>query len=426
MAGLLLGWISPVQADTLTWVGPVGSNGGDGAWATPENWVPSDSSGDYTNIGTTAPENYTTPATITIGSGVAAQSDNLRVLYGKTVTFGMEDTASFVNSGNLQVGGKTGSTASSSKLTIQGPESGEATVALGKIYMTQDTGMQNSLTLTGKLKVDLTGATANHYSDLNHGSTLTLDGGAVVSGTTNHAGQFYLRAKGANGLTNRMTIGKGTLEGTFIYLYDAALLQLSGNGILKASSASTSGNINIRVYAGGRFEAEGAGLTATSTPEIYETGTLAIGVTDSLTGKRNAAGQLTLNSALTFREGGILEIGIFGSGADEADRIAFGTGGSIVNANGATDLGTVIQLVLHNDYLPQAGDSWSLFTGTTQGNITGRFDLNLIDLSIWDLSKFNEIDGWTISAAAIPEPSTTALLLLAGGGVLLALRTRQS
>jgi hypothetical protein len=281
-------------------------------------------------------------------------------------------------------------------------------------------GTGNSLVLSGAhLKVTFKtdsymSAGAGNSFEIRNGATVTGKGGGGTPTTTN-GGSFYMRGTGA-----RMTIDNGTVYGTLLNVSSSAglggILQLGEQGhiLLSPNVSDKDGNmilsLSVPVYTGGRFEAEGSGIDASAVPHIYTGGTLAVGV-NPVGGSQSAPKMLTLKSTTTIDNGGLLEMSLFGNGQN--DQISLAAGGKVANGAGS---GTVLQLVLGDEYTPHAGDSWTLFTGLTSGNVTGKFDLSGIDSSKYDTSDFNQAGGWTITA--VPEPTGMGLLLIGAIGAL--------
>ncbi len=229
------------------------------------------------------------------------------------------------------------------------------------------------------------------------------NGGALRSGT-GHTNTLYIYGHDTSEplatRSNRLTIGAGgTAELTGAIQATGGLLQLDGAGTLTASA--------ITISQGGRFEAAGNGLTATTT--IASTGTLAISDT-----------ALALSRSITLQTGSTLELELLDP--HTAAGLHLATGGSLTLASDVT-----LRLTLADGFNLDSGGQWQLFSGETT-SIIGSFNLALIDLPTlssglnWDLSAFHQDGSWTV--AIVPEPGTYALWLLGSGALLLHRRRR--
>lgn len=209
---------------------------------------------------------------------------------------------------------------------------------------------------------------------------------------------------GDNDGVNKLVIGSGgTFEGsTDVY----GLLQLASGGEMTAVWTRS------QVLSGGRFEAAGSGLNwkhgglSVSDPGLVvkNGGTLAVGLTGDA-----GASVLQLNTITSLEEGSTFEMSIFG--ALSSDRIELTDQAFVVSTN------VNLKLVLEG-YSPSAGDGWSLLFGNTASYLTGTnaANMSLVTLDApalggglsWDMSKFDEANGWRVEV--VPEPSSMALL----------------
>ncbi len=201
--------------------------------------------------------------------------------------------------------------------------------------------------------------------------------------------------------TASFTQSSGILE-----VNNGALLRLEAGGILAGAS------IHIN---GGRFEAAGAGFSASQTTEIGAEGILAIG-SEGL----NTPSTLSISSTIHFAASSVLELRIFGQNL--ADQAIFTDDGFF-----SIEEGSILRITLH-DYTAQQGDFWTLFDGSTS-DILGSFsafELATLDSGLfWDTSKFNDTGGWQLRV--IPEPSTAWLIIagiIGGGGAVMIRRRR--
>lgn len=221
---------------------------------------------------------------------------------------------------------------------------------------------------------------------------------------------------------NRLTIGNGgTVEfavsqpnrtlilgpDTNSATANGSLLQMAAGGALIHANASN--EALVRLHNGSRFEAAGNGLGSNVNILVAEGGTLAVGTAGSTT-----ASVLGISSNVEFEpdgllaDGGVLELTLYGD--NTLSSVNFLTGGAFE--------GTITLSIVN---LPTTFGTWTVFTGNTvDGLADATFNLSQVD-PVWDTTLFNQAGGWQLQV--IPEPSS-ALLLLAAGGIALALRRR--
>jgi len=420
--------LAPSAWAQKTWIG-ANEDGGDGDWVA-ENFNPAT----LPNTGTTGSANSVlfdnesglqdVNATVTIRSGVAAKARQLIVKNNKLVTIEFENNSSLtVNDQVIGVGGASAVQGNMS-LAFVGPETGSASITGTRFYLEGDninagTAYTKALTLSGNLNVNLT----TSYSGVSGRASITVLDGVNIT-TAGTAGQFYIRTGGkaanSNIYDNRISILGGSVAANFF----AVSVGSAGSGLFQMGSAAQitrgagAATLEVEVRSGGRFEAAGAGLSSEALIDMQGGGTLAMGITDQVTGSRGGAETFTLNADATFASNSYVEFSLFDNGADH---IIIGETGSFSN------LGTGAQLVLklNGGFAPAYGESWSLFTiDENSAGITGNFNFSQIDQNLWDLSNFNEAGNWTVMA--IPEPSALGLLAVAGTvGAALARRRKK-
>ncbi len=420
-----------------TWKGLNGL-GGDGTWVN-SNFDPTGTPGSTTDVFFTISDTYTAPTAQVTISGTTPKARSIVVTNGKRVVLSLSSGAMLtVGTGVIGVGANTPAppalppAASSPSLTIEGPASGSATLNAARLFSANNTSNvgtshQNELILSGSnLTVNLNGG----FNNFNGRSSVTFNNGVTVNTTSpdvnapkNGAGAFYARAgKVGSVYDNYIAIINGSSLAAG-YIEIGGLLQLGHGAVLKTSATATATSLKTEILSGGRFELEGSGLGADTVTNVAINGTLAVGLSNPVTGVRTAAGSLTLNSQVKLQEGSFLELGIFGPGANGADKITLGETGWIENFG----KGALLVLTLQGGFTPEAGQSYTLFDIdplNAQG-IVGNFDLSGIDTTIWDLSNFNEAGGWAVTS--IPEPGTNALLgILAIAGCCWKLTCRNS
>lgn len=427
---LLMIVLAPAAWAQKTWIGATG-NGGDGDWVA-ANFNPAG----LPNTGTSGSANnvqfdngsgtQVVGATVTIRSGIAAKARLLLVKNNKAATIKLENNSSLtVNDGVIGVGG-TSTVQGDMRLAFVGPETGSASITGTRLYLEGDninvgTSYMKALTFSGNLNVNLTG----NYSGVSGRASITVLDGVNIT-TTGTAGDFYVRAGGkaanSNIYDNRISILGGNVAARLFVV--SSVSGSSGSGLLQMGSAALitraagESSLKVEVRSGGRFEAAGAGLSSEALIDMQGGGTLAMGMTDQVTGLRGGAETFTLNADATFASNSYVEFSLFDNGADH---IVIGETGSFSN------LGTGAQLVLklNGGFAPTYGESWSLFTiDENSAGITGNFNFSQIDQNLWDLSNFNEAGNWTVMA--IPEPSALGLLAVAGAiGAALARRRKK-
>ncbi len=412
------------MATAALWKGADGI-GGNGNWQS-THFDPVATPSASTNVNFAVDDLYTEiNAEVTIINAAKAKSVN--VYNGKNITLKLQGGTSLtVGTGVINVGGTGGENGNAlipatSSLRIEGPATGSAVVNATRFYLEGNatnvgTVHRNSLVLSGQnLTVNLTGS----FSAVANQSSITLTDGVTVNTTPtdptslNDATNFYIRADLTESLSkNYLTIEDGSLYVSHIRVQ--GVLQLGKQGALGVSEGAPGNLLNIQVWESGkgRFEAEGNGLASNTFVQIQKSGTFAVGVSEALTGLRTEAGAFELNSHLEFASDSFLELTIFGTG--ENDKMTIGVDGWLEN------VGTGAQLVLKLDgsFVPQAGESWTLFDVTPgSAGITGNFDLSMIDGSLWDLSNFNAEGGWVVTS--IPEPHVLPLVGIAAAAWLL-------
>jgi len=239
-------------------------------------------------------------------------------------------------------------------------------------------------------------------------ATLTIGGSAnsTFSGTiedTANAG-----ASGSTALGGKLTkLGSGvqTLTGNNTYTgattVNEGTLTLSGGGAIPNSptiSIGSGGTFDVSGVSGGNFSL-GGGQTLTGSGTMVGN-VLANGPVRPGT----SIGTLTINGNLTLAGTTTMELDRSASPqlADLISATSIAFGGQLVVTNiGATLL---------------YGDSFDLFDGVLSGSFGGGIELPLVDGLSWDISGLNA--GGSGLIQVIPEPSTFALGLLGGLGLM--------
>ncbi len=447
----LLAIALPSTSHAGYWLGADG-DGGDGVWNTanfeagayPSGSTPRDSA--YFDTGNDSTEPFLTAlsSTISVNSGVTALNLNVRnylegttksvvinIGDGRTLNVGSNTRAS----GTLGTGGAGAvvSFPAGTSLTVQGPATGTGNLRAARLYVAghgahnSGTEFRHSMLIDGtNLSILLDGRSssdgvATHL--INNRGDMTFRNADVVTAVNsqsttkvNGSGSITVQAGSTgNPYENWVTFDHSTIN---LHTIEAqSLFQISSDSYISATrmyekdGVPTDKELTINVGNGtnwSRFEVAGDSIDPVAVFNFKKNAILAIGLSDPHTMARTEAESFTLNQTANFLAESLIEFNIFGSDAEDADKLIIGETGSLVSS------GTGPQIVLKlNGYTLQAGDEWSLIDTTSAANdwLTGGFDLTGIDTNLWDLSDFNAAGNWTVrSVEAIPEPSTFALL----------------
>ncbi len=339
-------------------------------------------------------ENLSVSATSVI-VGRRGDGNKLEVLDGAKLTL----------SGTLGAGSATqvdGGLVDNSVL-VSGEKSTLTTTSIGLGTSTVGGSRRNRLTVDDGGSVTSAGNVNIGLASGFGGNQVEVSGGGTIraGGTTNL--RTYSTGPDEDDGRNRLVIGTG---GSYLaagnITSDNGLIQLAAGGVLNGETLTgTQQAITLTLNAGSRFEAAGTGLGASVSTIVKGNATFAVGLAG-----HSAAEVLTLKSRLELESGSHLELSIFGDG--QYDQIALTTGGQLVLGDNVT-----LHLSLVGDYQPAAGSSWQLFSGDAN-LVTLGSNFQISQPELWDLSGFNQEGGWVI--VAIPEPSTSLLLLTAVAG----------
>ncbi len=223
--------------------------------------------------------------------------------------------------------------------------------------------------------------------EIGTGSTLTTNGATTITGYALNAGNH----DGAN----RLLIGSGGKLTSTSTITTAGHLILEEGAELDATA--------ITVAAGGRMVASGNGLKENAAVTLSSGGTFALGQDSS-----GAPGTFILNGTLNAQTGSQMEFAFDNN---------HGFNSLVLEETASLLIASNVTLVLTptGSSPLAAGERWTLFSGAV-GNIEGDFDLSLIDTNLWDVSRLNAAGGWEV--AAVPEPSSVALMILTATGAL--------
>lgn len=256
----------------------------------------------------------------------------------------------------------------------------------------------------GLLEVNTSLAIGNSAGSNDGGNYVEISNGGVVK--VEETLGIYQSSSNTHG-RNRLEVGDGGTLHLGGSLLNHGLLQLhEGGSIVGQKIDGSAHNANLQVTSGGILETRGSGLDDSVETTLLSGATWRVAVEGE-----DYAGVFDLVSTMNLESGSRYEVKIYSDG--QIDQVHLD--GGELNLQGEVLLALIL-----DGYTPVEGQSWSLFTGDV-GAIggAGAFDISGLDSSQWDLSAFNEVGNWTISA--IPEPQAVAmvwaLVLIMGGWV---------
>lgn len=428
------------NGSTLDIGGHLWTGTGDGSSATTANVTISDGGAvtAYSSVSIADQYNATDTLTVTGNGSSLAVGTNLYVGYLGDGTASVADGAT-VTADGIQVGAAndSGTGPGTGSLTIDGSGStvtstGATSLGLG-VNATADLTVSNSgqLTAGGGLVVGAsTGSTGN----------LTLSSGGLIAiadtasgnglrggdGTANlsfNGGELRLNTSAGSALTVDLD---GTLDSTTTF--NAVDGALSLNGVLDGSGGLTlasSGGGTVIVSAANTFSGDvavttGSARVTNATGSAFGTGNVSVSSGATLSGDGSFTGALTVASGGTVAPGnspGLLEIG---SGSNLGGTLLFEIAGADtrggdydaidVLGEGDLTLGGTLSVVFTGDYLPTGAVTWDLLDFTTISGTFGTYDLPTVNGFTWDTTALYTTGELSLSASAVPEPGTTALL----------------
>lgn len=251
----------------------------------------------------------------------------------------------------------------------------------------------------GRIGGDLLPVTISNTLRLNEDSVIESDPSLTISGGLILAQNRQLTV--ASSWTSTIT-GVVSEEG------GSRILSKQGSGELELTNANT--------YTGGTHIDRGSIRINNTTGSALGTGDVVIGRGGSLTGGGSFTGALENNG--TYRPGNGTTLATlssftqseFGKLTLELNGKVRGEGYSSIHVEGLFSLGGYLEVVRSNDFFPDLGDSFQLFTWDS--SFTGTF-INVIlpDLdydNIWDISQLYTTGIITV----VPEPATWVLLMI--------------
>lgn len=344
-------------------------------------------SGDAEVLGsfTTGAATLTKSGTGTLTLNATSARTGSTILAGGTLVLGADQA---LGSGAITVGG--------SASTLRGVN--------GAHSFSNDITFNGGLTLAGSSDLTFSGATlhaSNNTWVITNTGTTTFTGAMALSNsatnrtlTIDNSGNAVLSGAIANGSTS--TAGALIKNGTGT-LTLAGANTYAGNTTINAGTLNLTGSIANSALTN---IAAGATLTgAGSLGDLMLAGTYSPGNSPALV----SLGDFTMGGT------GLLQMEIGG--------LTRGTGYDALDINGIFATGGTLDVTFINGFTPTGAATFNLFDFTSA---TGTFStINLPTLAsgyAWDTSGLYTTGELTLTAAAVPEPSTYALL--AGLGVL--------
>jgi trimeric autotransporter adhesin len=380
-------------------------------------------SGNNANIafgGTNFNVNNTTPAT----------NRNLRIVFDGGTNSSVSFNSSIVNTNPLPLG--------TASLTISRSNSGSGTVYLNAA---SNPGIDNALTIGTGTTLSLgnggaNGSLAPVVSITNNG-TLQFNRSTTISQGTD----FNNTVSGTGGIIQS---GSGTtvLSGSNSYSGTTRVTA----GVLEVSSANGLGNSTTATIQGGTLALSGSGSMGSVT-NIQNNGTLdvtartggnlTIGPTQTVSGSGTFRGNFTLEGSLAPGNSpglqtydGNLTLGLGSTILMEITGTARGTEYDAIDVTGTLGYGGALTLNFANAF--SEGDTFNLFDFNNQVemfssiNLTGSYTGAMTNnLGVWTYSTGGThvlMDQSTGVVSVVPEPSTYALIALAGAAFLLVRR----
>ncbi len=291
--------------------------------------------------------------------------------------------------------------------------SGSGTLTLGAANSFQGPTVVSS----GTVKLGAPGALpANTPVTLSTGATLDLNGNSATLGKLDGVGGTI--ALGGATLTINQTantVFSGVLTGS-------GGLTKSGNGQLSLTGTQPfTGNT---IISGGELKLNGSAtgsafsITSGQLSGNATVGSLTVGAGGTVS-PGNSPGHITVSGDLTL--GGTTAMELAASGTRGVDYDAF-------TVQGAIAFGGALNVSFYNGYDPVNGARFDLFdwgngaSGTFSAIVLPSLDSGLS----WDTSALYSTGVLSVSAAAIPEPTTCAALIGLAAFGMVAMRKRQS
>lgn len=352
-------------------------------------------------------------------ASLAGTGGEVQLVNSRTLTLTDASTRTF--SGLLTGDGALAKTGAGT-LTLAGANtySGGTTLAAGTLLVGHDTALGSGTVTLGGGNLGTSGGARTLANNLVLQSDATFTGPDALTLTGNLA---LARSR-------ELTIAAGT------HVTLSGVVSGAGRGLNKFG-AGTLELTGANTYTGGTLIAEGTVRINNLTGSAFGTGAVTIDADGTLTGAGVFSGALQNNgtyapgnspalaSLSSFSQGptGTLEMEIAG--------LTRGTGYDALDVTGLLAFGGTLTVVTYGAFTPAsfaAGQSFDLFNW---GSADGTFStLNLPDLSsyglTWDTSALYTSGVLSVTASAVPEPSTYAVLAGLAAFGLVALRRRKT
>ncbi len=384
--------------------------------------------------------------TLELGSGAALPTTDTVTLTGGTLRLASDDqtiAALAGTGGEVQLANnRTLTLTDTAARTFSGLVTGNGALAkTGSGTLTLD----NANTYSGGTTLAAGTILVGHNTALGSGA-VTLSGGhlGTTGGARTLANNFVLQSDTTFSGSDALTLTGNLTLARSRELTIAASAHVTVSGIISGAGRSLNkfgtGTLVLtgaNTYTGGTYLDAGTTRINNSTGSAFGTGAVTVGADATLTGAGVFSGALqnngtyapgnspTLASLSSFSQGptGILEMEIAG--------LARGTGYDALDVAGSLTFGGTLDVVTYGAFTPAsfaAGQSFDLFNW---GSATGTFStINLPDLAAfgltWDTSALYTTGVLSVTASAVPEPSTYAALLGACALALVALRRRRA
>ncbi|MDP9175795.1 MAG: PEP-CTERM sorting domain-containing protein [Planctomycetota bacterium] len=439
-------WLGQAHADTpVSWA----NAGASGNWSVAADWTPTVSpNGAYAVTLPTGSETVTLDVSPTIDSLVLGSGATLKTNAGTSLASGSlnnSGTALFASGSTFTISGTATNsggidTSSGTTVSITGNVTNSAGFSTG-FYAGGNNKLNVSGTFnnTGTLELISGGDVAN-VNALNNQATMVLNGGTTLNitggglGVTDVPGGSQYVIGGTFNIINSAVTSSAlahlaSVEGTlrlgsgqsynFGPLTDSGGIDVSAGTTLSITgNVTNSGGFSTGFYAGGNNKLNVSGtFSNTGTLELISSGDVvnvntlnnkANLVLDGGTSLHIGSGSFSASSGYQQLANGTFDEIIGGAGT-------FGT----ANISGPMALGGTLDVTLVNGFMPALGESFTFLDGTPN-ELSGAY-ASVVGQPFaggqW-LVGYNDAAGTVTLTAAVPEPTSIAILCVSGFGLL--------